>query len=109
VAHIAALRLLLQRYADKLPRAEVEAALEPVFAGLRASLEDAPRAPALASAPDVSTVWIAEWPGWAPLQRRLRLLQQDAAQLALSAAAIGEVLGPDAHTARTRKEDACCK
>jgi hypothetical protein len=38
VAHMAALRLLLQRYADNMPRAEVEAALESAFAEVRASL-----------------------------------------------------------------------
>jgi uncharacterized membrane protein YccC len=92
VAHMAALRLLLQRYGENMPAAEVEAALERMFAEVRASLGAAPGAgPAPA---DGRTVWIAEWPGWAPLQRRLRLLQQDAAQVALSRAAIGEVLGP---------------
>jgi uncharacterized membrane protein YccC len=91
VAHMAALRLLLQRYAEKLPAAEVEAALERMFAEVRASLGAAPGAgPASA---DGRTVWIAEWPGWAPLQRRLRLLQQDAVQVAQSRAAIGDVLG----------------
>ncbi|QOL48509.1 FUSC family protein [Massilia litorea] len=90
VAHMAALRLLLQRYAEKLPSAEVEAALERMFAKVSASLGAAPvAAPA---SPEGRTTWIAEWPGWAPLQRRLRLLQQDAAQVALSKAAIGDVL-----------------
>jgi uncharacterized membrane protein YccC len=90
VAHMAALRLLLQRYAEKLPSAEVEAALERMFAEVRTSLGAAPMAgPA---SPEGRTTWIAEWPGWAPLQRRLRLLQQDAAQVALSKAAIGDVL-----------------
>ena len=90
VAHIAALRLLLQRYAEHLPAAEVEAALERVFAEVRVSLGSAP-APAAAEAPERST-WIAQWPGWAPLQRRLRLLQRDAAQVADSSAAIDAVL-----------------
>jgi hypothetical protein len=90
VAHMAALRLLLQRYAETLPSAEVEAALERMFAEVSASLGAAPvAAPA---SPEGRTTWIAEWPGWAPLQRRLRLLQQDAAQVALSKAAIGDVL-----------------
>jgi uncharacterized membrane protein YccC len=91
VAHVAALRLLLQRYAANMPRAEVEAALKSTFAGVRASLEAAPQAEG--AAPDGRTSWIAGWPGWAPLQRRLRLLQQDAAQVALGSAAIGEALG----------------
>ena len=103
VAHMAALRLLLQRYADKLPRAEVEAALERMFDTLRTGPGE------VTPTSDASTVWIAEWPGWAPLQRRLRLLQQDAAQLAQSAAAIGAVLEPDAQGAAQTKEDACSK
>jgi uncharacterized membrane protein YccC len=94
VAHMAALRLLLQRYAESLPSREVEAALESMFAEVRASLGGAPGATpaATAAAPEGRTTWIAEWPGWALLQRRLRLLQQDAAQVAQSRAAIGEVL-----------------
>lgn len=91
VAHMAALRLLLQRYAENLPSREVEAALERMFAEVRASLGAA--AQAESASPEGRTTWIAQWPGWAPLQRRLRLLRQDAAQVALSKAAIGEVLG----------------
>jgi uncharacterized membrane protein YccC len=91
VAHMAALRLLLQRYADQLPAREVEAALERTFAEVRASLGAAPTA--VSAAPQGQTTWIAQWPGWAPLQRRLRLLQQDAAQVGGSRAAIGAALG----------------
>jgi uncharacterized membrane protein YccC len=91
VAHMAALRLLLQRYADNLPSREVEAALENAFAEVRASLGATP--PAAGTAPAGQSTWIAEWPGWAPLQRRLRLLQRDAAQVASSSAAIGAALG----------------
>jgi hypothetical protein len=90
VAHMAALRLLLQRYADQLPSREVEAALERTFAEVRASLGAASTA---VIAPEVQTTWIAQWPGWAPLQRRLRLLQQDAAQVGSSRAAIGAAFG----------------
>jgi len=91
VAHMAALRLLLQRYAENLPPREVEAALEGMFAEVRASLGAPPGAGT--ASPDGRTTRIAQWRGWAPLQRRLRLLQQDAAQVALSRAAIGKVLG----------------
>jgi hypothetical protein len=91
VAHMAALRLLLQRYAANMPRQEVEAALERTFAEVRASLGATPTA--VIAAPEGQTTWIAQWPGWAPLQRRLRLLQRDAAQVANSSAAIGAVLG----------------
>jgi uncharacterized membrane protein YccC len=90
VAHMAALRLLLQRYADKMPRAEVEAALECGFAGVRTSLGAAP--PVAGAPADGTRNQNADWPGWAPLQRRLRLLQQDAAQVALSSDAIGVAL-----------------
>jgi uncharacterized membrane protein YccC len=91
VAHMAALRLLLQRYAANMPRQEVEAALERTFAEVRASLGATPTA--VIAAPEAQTTWIAQWPGWAPLQRRLRLLQRDAAEVANSSAAIGAVLG----------------
>jgi uncharacterized membrane protein YccC len=93
MAHMAALRLLLQRYADDLPRADVEAALEHAFARLRSTLGAPPQGEA-ALAHD-STVWIAAWPGWAPLQRRLRLLQQDAAQVASCHGVIDAALGRD--------------
>jgi uncharacterized membrane protein YccC len=89
VAHMAALRLLLQRYAESLPSRELEAELERMFAMVRGSLDAVPAAtPAF---PDGRTSW-TERPGWALLQRRLRLLQQDAAQVALSKAAISDVL-----------------
>jgi hypothetical protein len=92
---MAALRLLLQRYAENMPRAEVEAALESMFAEVRTGLGAAPQA--TGPSPDRQTMRTAEWPGWAPLQRRLRLLQQDAAQVALCRAAIGEALGQAVH------------
>jgi uncharacterized membrane protein YccC len=89
-AHIAALRLLLQRYADELPAREVEAAIESTFADVRTSLGAPPAAGA--SVQEGQTTWIAAWPGWAPLQRRLRLLRRDAAQVALSRAALSDAL-----------------
>jgi len=106
VAHMAALRLLLQRYAENLPRAEVDAALEGMFAELRATLNATPRPTEPAAG--AQTVWIAEWPGWAPLQRRLRLLQQDAAEVALSRTAIDLAFGlkPQPAAGRAKKADA---
>jgi hypothetical protein len=89
VAHMAALRLLLQRYGENLPRAEVNAALENMFGDVRRSLESQRGD---ATPPHNLTMRTGGWPGWTPLQRRLRLLQQDAAQLALSRTAIGEAL-----------------
>jgi uncharacterized membrane protein YccC len=91
VAHMAALRLLLRRYQENMPRAEVEAVLENMFAAVRRGLETGPQAEG--RPPEGQTMRRAEWPGWAPLQRRLRLLQQDAGQVALSRAAIGDALG----------------
>jgi uncharacterized membrane protein YccC len=91
VAHMAALRLLLQRYAENMPRAEVEALLKSGFAGARASLGAAPQA--TDAAPSSPTHQGEAWPGWAPLQRRLRMLEQDAAQVAISSAALGKALG----------------
>jgi uncharacterized membrane protein YccC len=91
MAHMAALRLLLQRYAADMPRADVAAALDSAFARVGRSLGGGPQAPD--TAPDVHPDRRAAWPGWAPLQRRLRLLEQDAAQVALSGAAIEGLLG----------------
>ncbi len=92
VAHMAALRLLLRRYAAQMPRAEVDALLERGFAQVGASLgppSPHAQAHAQADAPGART----EGAGWQPLQRRLRLLEQDAAQVALSRAALGAALG----------------
>jgi uncharacterized membrane protein YccC len=94
VAHMAALRLLLQRHAENMPRAQVEAALENMFAEVRGRLGMTTQADG--APPHRRTMRIAGWPGWVPLQRRLRLLQQDAAQVALDRAAIGDALGTTA-------------
>jgi hypothetical protein len=100
---MAALRLLLQRYADNLPRAEVEAALGHAFARLRSTLG---AAQGELAAPHGSTTWIAAWPGWAPLQRRLRLLQQDAEQVAVCHGAIDGALGRTPHRSISKTADA---
>jgi uncharacterized membrane protein YccC len=100
MAHMAALRLLLQRYADNLPRADVEAVLVHAFARLRSTLGAAARAEG--AAPHGSTAW----PGWAPLQRRLRLLQQDAEQVAVCHGAIDAVLGRAVHRSTSKTADA---
>jgi uncharacterized membrane protein YccC len=91
VAHMAALRLLLQRYAEDMPRAEVDAALGRAVGAVRASLGAAPET--AAAAPDAPARPLADWPGWGPLRRRLRLLERDAAQVALGRKAIAEALG----------------
>lgn len=91
VAHMAALRLLLQRYTEGMPRAQVGAALEGVFAKVHSSLESSPSA----NGEDTDTPAMPDeqWAGWAPLRRRLRLLQQDADKVALASRAIGTALG----------------
>ena len=90
VAHMAALRLLLQRYAEGMPRAEVEAALDGAFARVRSSLASTPGDTSAETGAPANTA--EQWPGWAPLQRRLRLLQQDAAEVSLASRAIGDAL-----------------
>jgi uncharacterized membrane protein YccC len=97
VAHMAALRLLLQRYAENMPRTQVNAMLERTFAEVRPSLGADE-----VSADDVSeplTIQPGQWRGWAPLRRRLRLLKQDAAQVAVCRAAIEEALQARRHAA----------
>jgi uncharacterized membrane protein YccC len=103
MAHMAALRLLLQRYADNLPRAEVEATLGHAFARLRGTLGAAQAEPAPLPG---STDRMAAWTGWAPLRRRLRLLQQDAAQVALCHGVIDSALGRTMHRSTSKTVDA---
>jgi uncharacterized membrane protein YccC len=90
VAHMAALRLLLQRYEENMPRAEVEAALAGMFDGVRNRLGMAPQP--VQSAADARTGAGTGWAGWAPLRRRMNMMQKDAAQVALGSAALGDVL-----------------
>jgi hypothetical protein len=91
VSHIAALRLLLQRYKDGLPRSEVNAAIDQACHEVRARLGSAPPDTPAAVPANLAA---ASWAGWAPLQRRLKLLLQDADQLAAARGAIGTALGP---------------
>jgi uncharacterized membrane protein YccC len=92
MAHMAALRLLLQRYAANLPRGQVDAALEQMFAEVGASLGTAQPAAGPAPGREVDN---ANWPGWAPLQRRVQLLRQTATQVELGSAAIRDSLTAD--------------
>ncbi|CAH0178676.1 Inner membrane protein YccS [Massilia sp. Bi118] len=103
VAHMAALRLLLQRYAENMPRAEVEAMLRNGLAAVRTSLGAAPQT--VDAMLDKTARQDPAWPGWGPLRRRLRMLRQDAAQVALASAAIGQALGRPAG-AQAVKDDA---
>jgi uncharacterized membrane protein YccC len=106
MAHMASLRLLLQRYAENMPRTLVAAALERMFDSVRTSLGAAPQHEA--SSTGEAPIPAPDWPGWVPLQRRLRLLQQDAAEVARGSAAIGEVLGQPVNVALAEKDDARC-
>jgi uncharacterized membrane protein YccC len=92
VSHIAALRLLLQRYKDGLPRSEVNAAIDQACHEVRARLGSAP--PDTPAGVPANLPATASWAGWVPLQRRLKLLLQDADQLAAARGAIGTALGP---------------
>lgn len=93
VSHMAALRLLLQRYEDGLPQREVGAVLDHAFERLRSGLQDAPRQDDAAAGALGPAIGVApNWPGWAPLERRMRLLQQDADELTLSSRAIDNAL-----------------
>lgn len=93
VAHIAALRLLLQRYAEAMPRAQVQAALAEVFAGLHGEAPpDSAGSTAPGTAPAAVMALDSGWPGALPLQRRLHLLQQDAALVARAGVAIDAAL-----------------
>jgi uncharacterized membrane protein YccC len=89
MANMAALRLLLQRYAANLPREQVDAALAAMFDEIRLCLGAPPPA---APHPEPGPA-AAGWPGWAPLLRRLALLQQNAAQVGLVGAALERALG----------------
>jgi len=95
VAHMAALRLLLQRYAENMPRAQVAAALEGMFDEVRGRLGMEGQAPMPARLADGMVPPATAWPGWLPLRRRMRLLQQDAAQVTLGLAAINAAVADE--------------
>jgi uncharacterized membrane protein YccC len=96
VAHVAALRAILRRHAKELPTAQVNAmlteshdqvvdvlehALDPRNAAVRAAASQAGDE-ALMSASQVP------WSGWPLVQRRIRLLQQDAVKIIVHREAI---------------------
>jgi uncharacterized membrane protein YccC len=106
MAHMAALRLLLQRYAENLPRTQVASELEGMFDAVRISLGAAPQHEA--SLPGEPAIRTSDWPGWLPLQRRMRLLQQDAAEVARGSAAIEEALGRTVNVGLPENDNARC-
>jgi uncharacterized membrane protein YccC len=103
VSHFAAIRLLLQRYGDGLPQHKVNDVLDEMCNQVHRTLAQAQQAlggswstvagdatPAAGMARPAQAV---NWPGWEPLQRRVRLLLEDAHQISSGSRAIGEALG----------------
>jgi uncharacterized membrane protein YccC len=94
VAHVAALRAILRRHVTELPKEPVNAMLgeshEQVVGILSQALDrHAKKAPAPPSTPAVQTDTAAvPWSGWPLVQRRIRLLQADAAKIIVHSEAI---------------------
>ncbi len=99
VAHVAALRAILRRHVKDVPAQEVNAMLAAshvqVCRTLSAALAkhgvDAPvptLEAELASVPAVDATGSVDWPGWPVVQRRIRLLQADAAKIIVHSEAI---------------------
>jgi uncharacterized membrane protein YccC len=100
VSHFAAIRLLLQRYREGMPQDAVNRLLDAVCAQVHEVLAQAQQGLA-GAAPEkvevravVSVGQAADWPGWLPLQRRARLLLEDADRIAAASRAIGKALAP---------------
>jgi uncharacterized membrane protein YccC len=114
VAHLAAVRLILRRDNERLPREAVNQVLQQAFNRLRATLGLAQKGwesggPAPSVPPPTMAGASAEtgaaalpegheepcarsWPGWMALVRRTRLLQVDAQEIAVSSEAIRSIL-----------------
>ncbi|MDP3669491.1 MAG: FUSC family membrane protein [Telluria sp.] len=102
VSHFAALRLLLQRHKEGLPREAVNAVLDQVCGQVQGALTQARQAlgavaPGKEPAHGATGVAIPAtqapgWSGWPVLQRRVGLLLQDAADIALASRPIGDAL-----------------
>ncbi len=109
VAHVAALRAILRRHAKELPAAQVNAmlaeshdqvvdvlehALDPSNAAVRAAAsqagEEALMSVSTLSAQSAAATQAAQvpWSGWPLVQRRIRLLQQDAVKIIVHREAI---------------------
>jgi hypothetical protein len=96
VAHVAALRALLQRHQDHLPTPAVNALLEPSHARigrtLALALQQSGGAEPAADVPATSAAGHAAdhsaWQGWPLLERRIALLQADADRISVHGSAI---------------------
>jgi len=106
IAHVAALRILLQRHAQNLPKEEVDAQIQRACADVWALLAElqkrlAELLPKLAAqapkdtgieAPPGTVAPVANWSGAALLQRRLGLLRADADVITRRGLLIGRAL-----------------
>jgi len=103
MAHVAALRLLLRRHPEGLPRPAVNALLQQATSHVCLSLTHAEQVLHPKTRPSshnneepVATVDITadttHWSGWWPLQQRIELLYQDADKISTSSADIGRIL-----------------
>jgi len=112
VAHVAALRAILRRHAKELPAAQVNAmlteshdqvvdvlehALDPRNAAVRAAAsqagDEALMSASTLSAQSTAAAQVTQdaqvpWSGWPLVQRRIRLLQQDAVKIIVHREAI---------------------
>ncbi|MEB0011089.1 FUSC family membrane protein [Glaciimonas sp. Gout2] len=104
MAHVAAMRLLLRRNQESLPRPAVNALLQQATTHVCLSLTLAeqvlnPKSDPLTDTNELSvepvdiTAETTLWKGWWPLQRRVELLYQDADKISLRSADIGRILG----------------
>jgi hypothetical protein len=100
VAHVAALRSILRRHVSELPKEPVNAMLDESHAEVVGILSQALHRherrtpaplPALAATPPAGTATgtaTVPWSGWPLVQRRIRLLQADAAKIIVHSEAI---------------------
>jgi uncharacterized membrane protein YccC len=104
VSHVAAIRLLLRRHAEGLPKESVDAILQQVSARVGNMLDQAQRlldnppplqseaAEIKPSHDDVAGQEHLAWSGWQLLQRRCKMLQADADKIVARSAALGREL-----------------
>jgi uncharacterized membrane protein YccC len=100
VAHVAALRLLLRRRVEGMPKPEVDAQLDQACALACEALSEAQNNPGVSrpaiesAAPpaDQPSAQAQAWSGWTLLQRRLSLLRADIEKIAMRSGLIGQIL-----------------
>jgi uncharacterized membrane protein YccC len=104
MAHVAAVRLLLRRHQEGLPRAAVNVLLQQATRQVCGSLTHAeqvlnPKAQPSSAAKQCGTADVGDgisetslWSGWWPLQHRIEMLYQDADKISIRSADIGRIL-----------------